>query len=205
MLPAWDGMAGLTLSTALLAAMRARDRDGQGRRVRVSLADVAMHFLSATGVLAEAQDGTDRPKLGNHLFGALGHDLPTRDGRSVMVVAITARQWRSLVEASGRTEALRHIGETNGWNFDTDEGRYAGREAIIAELSRWSRTLDFNPLLATLEQHRVLHGPYRTFRQMLAEDPRAAGPAEGGTNPMFRTVDDPSGRRRVADSPIRTT
>lgn len=203
MLPAWDGMAGLTLSTALLAALRARDRDGKGRRIRVALADVAMHFLCATGVLAEAQDGVDRPRLGNHVFGALGHDLPASDGRRVMVVAITARQWRSLVEASGRADAFARMAERNGWNFETDEGRYEGRKAIVAELSDWSRRLPFDELLATLKGHRVLHGPYRSFRQLLDEDAGAAGPDEGGTNPMFHVVDEPSGRRRVASSPIR--
>ena len=203
MLPAWDGMAGLTLCTALLAALRARDRDGAARRIRVALADVAMHFLSATGVLAEAQDGAERPRLGNHVFGAFGHDLPTRDGRHVMVVAITGRQWRSLAEACGREAALARIAGTNGWDFGTDEGRYAGREAIVAELAHWSRSLDLAELLDILERHRVLHGPYRSFRQMLDEDPRAAGPGAGGTNPMFRTVDEAGTRRRVAGSPIR--
>ena len=203
-LPAWDGMAGTTLAAALLAALRARDRDGRGRRVRVALADVAMAFLSATGVLAEAQGGHERPRDGNHLFGAFGHDLPTRDGRHVMVVAITGRQWRSLVAASGLAAVLDGIAERLGVDLDTDGGRYRARREIVDALSAWSRTLALSDLLRVLERHRVLHAPYRSFREMLRDDPRAAGPDEGGTNPMFAAVDHgPAGRYRVAGSPIR--
>ena len=52
------------------------------------LSDVAFTTLSHVGLLAEAQLlERDRPSIGNHLYGAFGHDFGTSDGRRVMVVA----------------------------------------------------------------------------------------------------------------------
>ncbi len=50
------------------------------------------------GRIAEARlDGHDPAKEGNYLYGAFGHDFETRDGRRVMVVALTARQWSTEI------------------------------------------------------------------------------------------------------------
>ena len=54
-LPAWDAAAGLTLSTAVLAALRARDATGKAQDIRVALGDVGAAFMSAVGAMAEAE------------------------------------------------------------------------------------------------------------------------------------------------------
>ena len=60
------------------------------------------------GYLAQAQVlGEARPPIGNDMYGAFGRDFPTADGRRVMVVAISLRQWQSLVDAVGIGEHLR--------------------------------------------------------------------------------------------------
>ena len=95
-LPAWDIAAGLYLSTGLLAAERQRRRDGQGREVTLALADVMLASVGNLGYLADVQvNGHVRPPLGNDLYGALGRDFATRDGRRLMIVAISNRQWRA--------------------------------------------------------------------------------------------------------------
>lgn len=200
MLPAWDAVAGLTLATAVLAALRARGESGESQHLSVALSDVAYAFLGNTGVVAEAElTGTDRPRLGNHIYGAFGRDLPTRDGRHVMVAAITGGQWRALVEATGMGEELLRLEQQTGLDFSTDAGRYEGRGAIADLLSRWSSTLNFEELVVVLQKNGVLAGPYRTFTQMLREDPRASV-----QNPMFQMVEHPGvGRYRVPGSAIR--
>lgn len=198
-LPAWDAAAGLTLATALLAALRARDRTGAAQRIEVALLDVATAFMSSIGAMAEAElTGADRPRIGNGVYGAYGDALPTSDGRWAMVVCVTSRHWRALVEASGIDAA--GLAARTGQDLTTDAGRFASRGAITAALSDWSRGLTLAQLARALDAAHVLWGPYRTMTQMLAEDERLA------VNPMIHWVEGPdSVRHRVAGSPIRPT
>jgi 2-methylfumaryl-CoA isomerase len=105
-LPAWDVAMGTLAAVGLLAAERHRTRTGEGQLIRLSLSDVAFAMVGNLGRIAEAQLGArDQPKDGNYLYGAFGHDFETRDGRRVMVVALTARQWNALKDTTGIGEA----------------------------------------------------------------------------------------------------
>ena len=92
--PAWDAIAGNMIATALLAALRHRDRHGVGQLVTLALKDVGLAMLGHLGMIAEVQvNDEDRARYGNHLFGAFGCDFATRDGRRAMVVGLTDLQW----------------------------------------------------------------------------------------------------------------
>ena len=85
--PAWDAIAGNMIATAILAALRHRDRRGEGQLVTLALKDVGLAMLGHLGMIAEVQvNGLDRPRYGNHLYGAFGRDFVTRDGRRLMIV-----------------------------------------------------------------------------------------------------------------------
>ena len=102
LLPAWDAITGILATTSLLAAERRRGRTGEGQLVRVALSDVAFWMVGNLGKIAEVQvNHHERAKDGNYLYGAFGRDFLTKDGRRVMIVALTLRQWRNLVEATG--------------------------------------------------------------------------------------------------------
>ncbi|MGA8401422.1 MAG: CoA transferase, partial [Stellaceae bacterium] len=101
-LPAWDVATGLYLSTALLAAERHRARTGAGQEVVAALADVMLAMMGHLGYIGDVQvNGTSRPPLGNDLYGSFGRDFATADGRRVMIIALTPRQWRALGRATG--------------------------------------------------------------------------------------------------------
>src|SRR5262249_49023310 len=107
-LPAWDVAMGTLAAVGMLAAERQRGRSGEGQLIELSLSDVAFAMVGNLGRIAEATlGGRDQPKDGNYLYGAFGHDFETRDRRRLMVVALTARQWTALVEATGIEEARR--------------------------------------------------------------------------------------------------
>ena len=113
-----------------------------------------------------------------------------------MVVCVTARHWRALVQASGIDEGA--LAARTGEDLSTDAGRFAARGAITAALTDWSRGLTLAALAQALDDARVLWGPYRTMTQMLAEDARLAA------NPMMHVTRGPDGvDYRVAGSPIR--
>ena len=129
-LPAWDIAAGLYLATGLLAAERARRLDGKGRQVSLALSDVMLASVGNLGYIADVQvNGAVRPPLGNDLYGALGRDFATADGRHVMIVAISNRQWRAIGRATGLTEKLAMIGPLMDVDLDTEGGRFTARAA----------------------------------------------------------------------------
>jgi 2-methylfumaryl-CoA isomerase len=186
-LPAWDVAMGTLAAVGMLAADRHRTAGGEGRLVRLSLSDVAFAMVGNLGRIAEAQlGGRDQPKDGNYLYGAFGHDFETRDGRRVMVVALTARQWNALVEVTGIAEANRSIEEATGHDLGTETGRYEARDLIAALLRPWFASRDVATVRAQFAGTGVSWGPYQTFRQLVTEDPRCST-----ANPMFEEVDHP--------------
>ena len=95
LMPAWDTAMGGLAVVGLLAALRHRDLTGEGQLVEIALSDVAMATVGNLGRIAEVQlEGREQPRDGNYLYGAFGGDFPTSDGRRVMVVALTSRQWK---------------------------------------------------------------------------------------------------------------
>ena len=115
LLPAWDAITGMMASASLLAAERHRTRTGEGQCVQLALSDVAFWMVANLGKIAEVQiNHHERPKDGNYLYGAFGRDFLTKDGRRVMIVALTARQWKGLVEATGLGRGVRHDRQADG-------------------------------------------------------------------------------------------
>jgi 2-methylfumaryl-CoA isomerase len=189
-LPAWDIATGSLAAIGLLAAERWRARTGEGQQIRLSLSDVAFAMVGNLGRIAEAQlGGQDHFKDGNYLYGAFGHDFETRDGRRVMVVALTARQWRALVRITGIGEACAKIAEVMG---------FEGRDLIAGLLRPWFASRELSEIRDAFTGTGVSWGPYQTFRQLVNDDPRCS-PA----NPMFATLAQPGiGEYLVPGSPL---
>ena len=198
-LPAWDIATGSLAAIGLLAAERWRARTGEGQQIRLSLSDVAFAMVGNLGRIAEAQlGGQDQSKDGNYLYGAFGHDFETRDGRRVMVVALTARQWRALVQVTEIGEACAKIAEVTGYDLDTETGRFEGRDLIAGLLRPWFASRELSEIRAAFTGTGVSWGPYQTFTQLVTEDPRCS-PA----NPMFSMLAQPGiGEYLVPGSPL---
>src|SRR5256714_3471479 len=95
-LPAWDIAAGLYLATALLAAERHRARTGAGQEVVAALSDVMLAAVGHLGYVGDVHiNGRARPAIGNDLYGSFGRDFATADGRRIIIIALTPRQWRA--------------------------------------------------------------------------------------------------------------
>jgi 2-methylfumaryl-CoA isomerase len=201
-LPSWDLVMGGLAATGLLAADRHRTRTGEGQLIRLALSDVAFATVGNLGRIAEAQlGGQDQRKDGNYLYGAFGHDFVTGDDRRVMVVALTARQWRALVEVTGTGQAFAGIEQATGHGLDTETGRFEARELIAAILRPWFAQRTLAEVRETFAGTGVSWGPYQTFRQLVHEDPRAST-----ENPMFEVVEHPGvGSYLAPGSPLDFT
>jgi len=198
-LPAWDLVTGMTAATGILAADRYRHRTGEGRLVKLPLFDVALATLGHLGHIGEVQiNDEDRARHGNYLFGAFGRDFVTADGRRVMVVAITTRQFRGLIEAACLEVEMASIEEHLGFELRSDGDLFTAREAIAGILETWIATQTLAEVASVFDANRVLWGPYQTMRELLEQDPRAST-----ANPMLEEVDQPGiGQYLMPGSPM---
>jgi 2-methylfumaryl-CoA isomerase len=199
-LPAWDASTGFLAAAAILAAERHRRLTGAGQLVEISLADVGLALIGHLGLIGEAVLNEEpRGRFGNDVYGTFGRDFHTRDGRSVMVLALTGRQWRSLCEATQLTPQFEYLGARLGLDFRKEGDRWRGRQEICDLLEPWIAERDLGAVREIFERHAVLWGPYQTFKQLIAEDPRAST-----ANALFAEVDHPGvGRYLTAGSPLR--
>jgi 2-methylfumaryl-CoA isomerase len=186
-LPAWDIAMGNMAALGIVAGERLRARRGVGTLVKLSLSDVAFAAVGNLGRIAEAQlGGRDQAKDGNYLYGAFGHDFETRDGRRVMVVALTGRQWAALQKATEIAEACKSIEAATGYDLDTEAGRFGARDLIAALLRPWFASHDLTEIREKFAGTNVSWGPYQTFHQLVTEDPRCST-----ANPMFAEIEQP--------------
>jgi 2-methylfumaryl-CoA isomerase len=197
--PAWDAIAGNLIATAMLAALRHRDRTGEGQLVTLALKDVGLALLGHLGMIGEAQvNGVDRPRYGNHLYGAFGRDFVTRDGRRLMVVGLTDMQWGCLLKATGLAAEVDALAARLGVDLALEGERFAAREALCEVFGPWIAARGYDEVRAAFESHRVTWGPYRSVRQALEEDPDLSA-----AHPMFEILDQPGiGRMLAPRSPL---
>jgi 2-methylfumaryl-CoA isomerase len=199
-LPAWDAMTGFLAATAILAAERHRRLTGEGQLVELSLSDVGLAVAGHLGFIGESViEETPRGRFGNHVYGTFGRDFVTRDGRRVMVLALTPRQWRSLVEATALSGEFRNLEARLGLYFNDEGDRWRGRQEICDLLEPWISVRTLASVAAAFDANKVMWGPYQTFKELVAEDPRASS-----ANPLFADVEHPGiGTYPTPGSPLR--
>ena len=186
-LPAWDIAAGLYLSTGLLAAERHRSRTGEGQAISIALADVMLATLGNLGYLSDYElNGTERTPMGNKLYGAFGADFRTADNVNVMVVAISARQWKSIVAATGLSSDFESLSVRTGRDLGIEGDRYAVHDQIVTILAPWFSAQTFEEVRSALDHHRVLWGRYRDVPDLMDEDERCST-----VNPLFQRLNQP--------------
>lgn len=197
--PAWDLLTGMSAALGLIAAERHRRLTGEGQLVRIALSDVAIATAGTLGYIADVQiNGASRPHYGNDVFGAYGRDFATKDGRRLMLVAITRSQWDALRRATGLGEKFDLAASALDLDFTQEGQRYEGRAAISAILERWFSARSLAEAASALDDAGVCWGPYQTFAEMVREDPRCST-----ANPLFQGVEQPGiGRYLMPASPL---
>src|SRR5258708_11987384 len=93
-----------------------------------------------------------------------------------MVVAITARQWRSLVAATGIEEYLPVVEKAFGVRLDREGDRYIARDAIGALLAPWFAARTAAEAGPPLPPPGAGWGPPHTFRPAPAQRPPVTTP-----------------------------
>jgi 2-methylfumaryl-CoA isomerase len=197
-LPAWDLVTGLSVSTAVLAALHDRSRTGRGAFVEIALSDVALAGVANLAWFTEAErQGGDRPRQGNAVYGGFGSDFACRDGRRVMTVGLTGRQWSALCRATGTEDVFAALGKALDADLDRAGDRYRCREAIAAVLRPWFAARDLDEVRAALDGARAMWAPYQAMTDVVAAHRR-------GEHPVLADVEVPGAGAAVsARSPMR--
>jgi 2-methylfumaryl-CoA isomerase len=198
-LPAWDIATGLLAVSGLLAGLHRRRVDGAGSRIDLALADVAAAHVAHLGWFAEvAEYGRDRPRLGNHMFGAFGVDFVCADGNRIIAVAITRQQWRDLVTMTGTGPVFDALAGVHGADFDIEGERFENRALIEAVLAPWFARHTVEEVLDAARGTRVMVGEFRSPSQVVQSFRR------GEETDVLTEVEQPGGGRMLtATSPLR--
>lgn len=191
-LPAWDVSCGLYAALTVLAALRRRDESGCGGAIRLPLDDVALATAGNLGFLTEALvNGTQRPRLGNAVYGQYGQDFISSDGRRFMVVTMTPRHFADLTALTGTGTAVAAVAEALGADFADEGSRFEHRDVLTALFAAWFRRHTAAQISAALGASSVLWEQYRDFAEVAAS-PRVVG------NPLFAALDQPRIGRHLA-------
>ncbi|MGO1397381.1 MAG: CoA transferase [Brevibacterium yomogidense] len=206
-LPAWDLLCGQAAVTAVVSGLLQRSTTGEGTYAEIALKDIALSAVANLGWYTEAlQPAGEREKHGNHIFGTFGTDFTTSDDRSVMITAITRRQWQALVDSTGMTAVIEALQTALGIDLSQEEARYAQRETLEALFKPWfaARTLD--QVSAELAGSGVLWAPYRSIGEVAREAAGASaagGSEDAGTGVIRGLASDQLGDMLVGANPIR--
>lgn len=184
-LPAWDVTCGLYAALSVVAAVHRRDQSGVGAQVSIALEDVALATAGNLSLLTEPQVlGTQRERLGNSIYGQYGQDFVSRDGARFMVVLLTRRHVRDLVEVTGTGRAVEALAAALDADFETEGDRYRYRDVLSGLFGTWFTDHDADEITHALDGTTVLWERYRTFAEV-ANGPKVT------ENPLFSSLHQP--------------
>ncbi|MDT7705121.1 MAG: hypothetical protein QOG20_728 [Pseudonocardiales bacterium] len=192
----FDVTTGLHAAIAILAALRHRDRTGEGQHVETNLLSAALSGLVNHTSAYLAADVVPH-RMGNAHASLFPYEpLPTGDGE-LIIIAANDNQWRRLVGAIGAPELLEdpRFGSMGERNVHRDELRVLLLERLAARSAQeW-----FEVLTAA----GVPCGPINTVQQGIELADRlglepvvAPGGVPGVRNPVTYSATPPSYRRR---------
>jgi len=187
-LPAWDLLAGAYAAFSLLAADKHRVATGEGGEYKIPLTDIGVTAMANMGQLAEVlyQDG-NRSRHGNELYGAFGKDFKTADGKRMMIMAITSRQWRGLLSVLEIEQQVSEIESTRGVTFAKDEGvRYQHCDALYPLIESRVCLRQAAELQSALDAVGGCWGEYQTMREAADDEDLVKN------NPIFTEIKNPS-------------
>jgi crotonobetainyl-CoA:carnitine CoA-transferase CaiB-like acyl-CoA transferase len=159
-----DILTGLYTSSALLAALRHRDRTDEGQYLDVSLLDCGLASLShcAQNYLVS---GEVPQRRGNGGFGGIpSQAFECADGRLVFIVATTNPQFGRACDAFGRPELIEDS------RFDSIAARIEHRLELLTILEGIFREQPRAYWLAELEARDVPVGPVNDVGEALVDE-----------------------------------
>ncbi|MGC0239503.1 CaiB/BaiF CoA transferase family protein [Arthrobacter sp. SD76] len=121
--------AGIYATTAILAALRGRERSGSGDRIHIAMFDVMVEWMSPL-LLAYREAGVEIEPAGTrHATITPYGPFETRDGKMLNIAVQNDRQWASLCNVLGLSSLAAQP------DLATNKGRLAKREFVEKSVS----------------------------------------------------------------------
>jgi formyl-CoA transferase len=174
-----DDLGGLHGAIGALAALRHRDRTGEGQHVDVALLDSIL--FQSDGLPTLGAMGVEPRRMGNEYgFAVPANVYPCQDG-PVYVGIVLDSHWKILASIIGQPELAEDAG------FATRDGRVANRDACNALLAGWLAERTRSEAVATLTRAGICVSPVNTYAEaardphVLARDMLQPTPQEDGS------------------------
>jgi len=159
--PVADLFAGLYGCIGILAALRHRERTGEGQRIDIGMLDTSVAWL-ANQAMNYLATGENPPRLGNqHPNIAPYQVFPTADGHIVLSIG-NDPTFRRFCEAFDLAMA-------DDPRFATNALRVANRDAVTAALAPLMRRFSTSDWVARLEALKIGCGPINRLADVFAD------------------------------------
>jgi crotonobetainyl-CoA:carnitine CoA-transferase CaiB-like acyl-CoA transferase len=193
--PIVDTAAASAATTAVLAALIARERDGCGQLLEVALMDVAVSLLTTYASAAVLTD-SDATRYGNRSAQSAPSDVyPTSDGW-ISITCGNDRLFAKLAAALGRPGLADDVA------YADTGARLGNSETLSRELSDVLLGESTSYWMAEFDRAGVPAAPVRTVRQALAsEDVRRRSLLTHLPHPRYGTVPDIAPPFRLSATP----
>jgi crotonobetainyl-CoA:carnitine CoA-transferase CaiB-like acyl-CoA transferase len=157
-----DVMCGMYASTAILAALRHRDRGGSGQLIDLALLDSQVAWLINAGT-HYLTCGQAPGRLGNGHPNIVPYDVfPTADGHIALAVGNDA-QFRRLCAFAGAPELADDA------DYASNDARVRNRDALVPTLRKLTGRHATAHWLAGLEKVNVPCGPVNDLEQVFSD------------------------------------
>ncbi|MFB4297600.1 CaiB/BaiF CoA transferase family protein [Actinomadura sp. NTSP31] len=195
-----DVVTGLHAATGVLAALRHRDRTGEGQHVEVSLLSSLLSALT-NQASAYVAAGAVPKAMGNRHPSIVPYEVFPAADRAIVIAAGNDRQYRALCTVLGREDLAADP------RYATNTDRVANREALVEALSETLRTRTADEWFTAISDAGVPCGPINDLAEAFdlgtrlglapavrVDDPRRDRPADLVTNPIRLTATPPAYR-----------
>jgi crotonobetainyl-CoA:carnitine CoA-transferase CaiB-like acyl-CoA transferase len=174
-----DHFTGLALLSAVLAALRARDRSGEGQLVETALLRAGVWSIGCDVQVALVDGVQPSKRARDDAFSPMNTSYRCADGRWLNLMAQDMRIWPQFCGAVGRDDLAADE------RFSTPVGRFQHRAEVIKELE------------ATFGAEPLAHWGERLDRSGLAwtpiaELPEVVADPQARANGMFETIEHPA-------------
>ncbi len=166
LVPAVDMVTGFLSTTAILAALRARDADGRGQHLDMSLYNSSV-MLQQSAVASYLSSGELPARTGTAApYSAPNEAYPTKDGW-IMIAAYHEDRWKAFCSVIGDAALASNP------DFATNPERVANRGKLMAELKARLAKKTSAEWQEVLEAADIICGPIADYA-MLMDSPQLA-------------------------------
>jgi CoA:oxalate CoA-transferase len=161
-IPIGDLGGGMFAVMGIQAALLERHRSGKGQHVDISMLDCQISMLNYMATMYFLS-GNDPVPIGNAHFHHVPYNTYKTTNGFIVIAVLTDKFWNNLKQ-------LVQITEFDHPKYDTQAGRWDGRDMINTKLNEIIGSQDTNYWLERLQQQKIPCAPVNRFSEALRDE-----------------------------------